>query len=99
MAVGSAGGNARVVSVSTNTVLTIVNDVVLVNASGSAVNITLPSPASGKILTIKKTDAGLNVVNILPSASETIDGATAKTIVGQYDAVQVVSDGTNWFII
>ena len=99
MAVGSAGGNARVVSVSTNTVLTIVNDVVLVNASGGAVNITLPSPASGKILTIKRTDSSANTVSILPSASETIDGTSLKSIVGQYDAVQVVSDGTNWFII
>lgn len=100
MAVGSAGGNARVVSVSTNTVLTIVNDVVLVNASGSAVNITLPSPASGKILTIKRIDGiTYNAVSILPSASETIDGTSLKSIVGQYDAVQVVSDGTNWFII
>ena len=99
MAVGSAGGNARVSSVSSNTVLTIVNDVVLASASGGAVNITLPSPVSGKIITVKKTDSSANIVSILPSASETIDGTSLKAIVGQYDAVQVVSDGTNWFII
>jgi hypothetical protein len=99
MTVGSAGGNARVASISTSTVLTIINDVVLASAASGAINVTLPAPASGKIITVKKTDSTANLVSILPSASETIDGTSLKAITGQYDSVQLVSDGTNWFII
>lgn len=99
MAVGSAGGNARVSTVSSNTVLTVINDIVLASASGGSITVTLATPTSGKIFTIKKTDSTSNLVTILPSASETIDGTSAKALTGQYDAIQLVSDGTNWFII
>ena len=86
-------------SVSTNTVLTNNNDVVLVNALSASVSITLPTPSDGKVFYIKKVDYSSNVVSILPSSSETIDGTSAKRLTGQYDSIEVVSDGTNWWII
>lgn len=86
-------------SVSSNTVLTNNNDVVLVNASGGAITITLPSPSDGKLLYIKKTDSSVNLVSIVPSGIDVIDGTSQKALTGQYDAVELVSDGTNWFIL
>lgn len=86
-------------SVSASTVLTNNNDVVLVNAGGGAITITLPSPSDGKLLYIKKTDSSVNLVSIIPSGVDLIDGTSQKTITGQYDAIELVSDGINWYII
>ena len=86
-------------SVSSNTILTNNNDVVLVNAAGGGITITLPSPSDGKILYIKKLDSTANIISIIPSAAETIDGTNQKAITGQYDTVELISDGINWYII
>lgn len=86
-------------SVSSNTILTNNSDAVLVSAASGAVSITLPSPSNGKLIYVKKTDSTSNAVNIIPSGVDTIDGNPRYSLLGQYDTVQMVSDGTNWFII
>lgn len=86
-------------SVSTNTTLTNLNDVVLVNATSAAIDITLPTPSDGKLFYIKKTDGSANLVNILPSSSETIDGESRNVLLSQYDCIELVSDGTNWWVL
>ena len=75
------------------------DNVVLVDASGGARNITLPTPTSGRVLQVKDKlgNAATNNITILPNASETIDGASSKVISAAYGSVQLVSDGTNWF--
>jgi hypothetical protein len=83
---------------SSSTVLADTDSVVLVNASVATVNITLPAPASGKVYNIKKTDSSANAVVISPP-SGTIDGAASKSLAVQYDALTIVSDGANFFII
>jgi len=92
------GAYANVVSASSNTTLTNSNDVVLASASGGAITITLPVPTSGKQFVIKKTDSTANAVTIAPAGSETIDGNSLWALSGQYDSVQLVTDGTNWYI-
>ena len=92
------GAYANVVSASSNTTLTNSNDVVLASASGGAITITLPVPTSGKQFVIKKTDSTANAVTIAPAGSETIDGNALWALSGQYDSVQLVTDGTNWYI-
>jgi phage gp45-like len=63
------------------------------------VTITLPSSTiTGKVITVKKTDAVNNVV-VSRAGSATIDGATTKTITTQYGFLTVIADGTNWFIV
>lgn len=94
-----AGATSNAVnSYSSNQVLTSANSVVLVNATSGAITITLPAPSSGKTLFIKKTDSSANAVTI-SAPSGTIDGAASKSLSGQYDALTIVSDGTNFFII
>lgn len=97
--VGSASTSTQVTSVSADTILTSLNDVVLVNASGAARTITLPTPTSGKIIRVKKTDSSANAVTISRSSTETIDGNNSVSLAAQYDSYTMVSDGTNWFII
>lgn len=72
------------------------------NASGASFTLTLPPAAtlSGHILHIKKTDSDFTkVVTIDGNASETIDGATTTTLNTQYEAIRIISDGSNWHII
>lgn len=93
---------ADVLSVSANTLVTNANSVVLVNASGGTVTITVPSASSpsniGKIFTIKKTDSSANAVTIATLGGN-IDGVATQTLPLQYDSFMFVSDGTNYNII
>ncbi len=77
------------------------DELILCNATGGAITVNLPAAASssGKTFTIKKTDSGTNAVTIDGNASETIDGGTTYAISTQYEAVTIVCDGSNWFII
>jgi hypothetical protein len=74
--------------------------VVLVNATGGAVTLTLPAAAShsGLYYRIKKIDSSANTVVIDGNASETIDGGLTATMTMQYEAIDIVCDGSNWFI-
>lgn len=77
------------------------NKLILVDATGGAVTITLPAAATaedGFSVTIKKIDSSTNAVTIDGDASETIDGATTYVISSQYESVSVVSDATKWHI-
>ena len=75
-------------------------DVILVNATGGAVTVTLPAAGqySGLQFIIKKTDASANAVTIDGSGAETIDGAATQVLTVQYQSITVVSDGTGWQI-
>lgn len=115
LGVGSDGQNLRVTSglpswgqvilatatKTTNHTLTANDTVILGDASGGNVVITMPlaSIASGYRFCIKKTDSSANNVIIDRSGSDTIDGSNSATITVQYASVTVVSDGSNWYII
>lgn len=75
-------------------------DIVLVDASGGAVTVTLGTPDfEGESVFIKKTDSSANAVTVATEGSETIDGASTQSLASQYDKIKVVSDGTDWFIV
>jgi hypothetical protein len=74
---------------------------VLVDATSGAVTITIPNATSfktGKIFTVKKTDASANNVSI-SIATGTVDGAASITWNTQYQSYTIQSDGTNWYVI
>ncbi len=75
--------------------------VILVNALSAAITISMPlaSSVTHKIYKIKKIDTSANEVTIDGYSSETIDGETTKTIAYQNSAMQLVSNGTGWYII
>lgn len=76
--------------------------IILVDTSGGAVTVTLPL-ASGlktKVFTIKKNTSSANNITIARSGSDTIDGATSKTVSGtSYEYTRLVSDGSNWWSV
>ena len=88
-------------TVATGTTLDDTHGTVLVDASGGAITITLPTAAVGvrRLYDIKKIDSSANAVTVDGSGSETIDGATTQVINFQYDSISIKSDGTTWWII
>lgn len=74
---------------------------VTVDASSAGVTITLVAAATagaGFRLSIKKTDSSANAVTVDGNSSETIDGAATYLLYNQYDAIDLVCDGSNWHI-
>jgi len=73
------------------------DSVILVDAVGGAVTITLPTASTcpGRIYTIKKIDLSGNVVTIGPS----VDGVGNYPLNAQSKYISVISDGTNWYVI
>jgi len=91
--------NTRDVAV--NTTLDETHRTVLVDATGAARTITLPTAASAKYrkYTIKKIDASVNTVTIDAAGAELIDGALTVVIGIQYGSITVQSNGTEWSTI
>jgi len=93
--------NFAYTSVTTNTTLDTTHNVVSVDASGGARTITLPTAVGigGRQYTIRKLDSSGNAVTIDGNGSETINGATTKVLVAQYDVATIISNNANWVVI
>jgi hypothetical protein len=87
-----------------NYVATAANDYILLSNSGGNRTVTLPSAIgnSGKLITIKKIDAG-NTMFIESILNQTADGVDITTtpiaVTIQYESVALVSDGANWHVV
>lgn len=75
-------------------------EIVLADASGGALTVTLPAPEAAACVTVKKTDSSGNAVTVARPGSQTIDGDSSdRTITGEDVAREFTSDGSNYFII
>lgn len=74
---------------------------VIGDASGGNRTFTLPTAASAKWrkYVIKKKDATVNTITIDADGAETIDGALTFVLTVQYQAIEIQSDGTQWWIV
>jgi hypothetical protein len=74
---------------------------IFTDSTSNTVAITLPAPSAGRLIYVKdKTGkAATHNVTISQHSAETIDGASSLTLSKNYDAVLLISDGTNWAII
>jgi hypothetical protein len=91
-------------AVSASYVVTSSDNIILMTTGATSRTVTLPSPSanSGKQFTVKKVDSGVGTIDVFPNSTEQIDSGGAGgeyTMNDQFDAVTVVSDGTNWHII
>jgi hypothetical protein len=75
------------------------NDIVLADASGGPLTVTLPAPDERVKVNVKKTDSSANAVTVATPGSETIDGDSSRTLTAQYVSRTITSDGTDYFII
>ena len=90
----------NVVTKTTNYAALQTDSVILANASGGSITITLPSAiGASKPLTIKRINAGANAVTINTVLSQTFDGSTTGSINVENQSLTFVSNNANWFII
>lgn len=73
-------------------------EVVLVDASGAPVTITLPPAETDLQVVIKKVDDTANVVTIASPNVETIEGESSLELHNQYVLERVTSDGTDYYL-
>lgn len=88
-------------AVTANTTLTATDRVVLADATGGNVVLTLPTAAGqvGRLYALKRTDMAFgNTVTITPNGAETIDG-NMNVQLNPLEPTTLVSDGTNWWRI
>ncbi len=77
------------------------DDVILCDCTAGAITVTLPK-VSDRVnyrYIIKKIDSSGNAVTIDGDGSETIDGAATQPLTTQWDALELVTDETAWFIV
>ena len=67
--------------------------------SSSNITITLPQATINTNRQYKIKNINTGVVTIDANESETIDGQLTTTINNKYDAITLICDGTQWFII
>ncbi len=97
-ATGPAGSQTP--TVKTTTYTAVVGDFVEANATSAGFTVTLPNnPASGSIVSVKKTDSSANVVTVAPQGGATIDGDANATIVTQNAGATFIYDGTLWRVL
>lgn len=94
----AASALKTVVTDSTTSAILATENVSLANANGGSITLTLPAHASGRQVTVKKTDATANTVTVT-GATGNIDGAANVVLYSEDESVTVISDGANWHII
>lgn len=75
--------------------------VINVDSTGGAVDITLPAAATagnGFHVTVKAAEVS-NTITVDADGSETIDGATTRTLDALYQTETYVSDGSEWYVV
>lgn len=96
-------GDPSAVTTVTSSTVTLDNEdfVVICDATSNAITVNLPAASTSSSFRyyIKKIDSSANTVTIDANASETIDGDTTKILTSQYDSIEIVCDGSNWYII
>ena len=77
------------------------DDLVLVDATSEDITVNLSSASSleGQTYIFKKIDSSEHTVTIDGNSTETIDGSETIEMTDQYEAVTIVSDGTEWHIV
>lgn len=98
---GGGGGISRSITTitgSTTGLAAASTDYVYVGNTSGNINLTMPTAVSNtNRYTVKQNNIG--VLTLLTTSSQTIDGVTAYSLNRQYQAVDLLSDNSNWFVV
>lgn len=76
------------------------NETYIVDTSGGVASLTLPSPAINVFVRLKDNgNSNTNNITVATAGADTIDGQATDIIDSDYESVNYVSDGTNWYKI
>lgn len=94
---GSVSSGVRTVTAAST--LSDSDSILLVNSTGGAVTVTLPSSVGiiGRQYMVINT--GNNIVTINTTGGQTINGGASTALPGAYFSVTLFSDGANWLAI
>lgn len=97
----AAGFANAFVAKTANYTLTATDGIVTADSTSSAFTLTLPTAVgiSGRIYTLFRINAGVNVVTVATTSSQTIGGSTTFALTATDSILEVVSDGANWRIL
>lgn len=95
----SGGGSTSTVRNETTDCTAATGDIIIADASGGLITVTLPPLSAGLTVTIKRTNGAGSNVKVEPDAGGTIDGAGSLTMTVQYESATLVCDGSNWWVI
>lgn len=73
-------------------------ELVRTNASGGAFTITLPTAKglAGRSIAVQEANGSTTAVTVATSSSQTINGASTKSLTTAWGRMTFVSDGSNW---
>lgn len=74
-------------------------ELVFVDASTAAVTVTLPAPSGGSIVGVERTDASSNTVTVSPNSTEQVNYGSSEDLAAQGESLDLVSDGTDWYVV
>jgi len=74
-------------------------DIVLADASGGPLTVTLPAPSLDIDLHVKKIDSTSNNVTLATPGTETIDGDNTKDLNSEYLSLEITSDGDDFYVL
>lgn len=91
----------KVTTVTTNTTLDDTHSIVICDNGAVSKMITLPTAVgiTGRIYTIKRSEASTADVMIMTSSSQMIDGEMDYMLMNAKESVTVVSNGSNWKVM
>ncbi len=92
----------RIVNISSDYSATRKDQLIVADASGGSITVTLPfvNEAINREISVKKTNGGGNKITILPQPGDTIDRDNSVQIIGQHDCITVCSNRPNdWWIV
>jgi len=97
------GTYGNVISKTASYTISTEDQIILADSTEAALTLTLPTAfgSTGLIFTVKRINSGPNNVTIVATSSEYIDGppGTSAVIKVQYQSLNIVSDGSNWYLI
>lgn len=74
------------------------NDELLADSSSAALTVTLPSPSNGLRVRVMRI-ASANGVTVARNGTENINGNASDLSLSYLESVELVSDGTDWWIV
>jgi len=77
----------------------VAGDMVLANTTGAGFTVTIPSAAANKnkSIRVKKVSSDANIITV--AAADNIDGLSSQAWTSQYTEIEIISDGTTWWIV
>lgn len=98
---GGSGGGYTIVSQNTGTTLTQTSgEIVVLSAPTANITLILPTAVGNTAkFTFKKTNTNTFSITLDPNGTQTIDEATTISFASPMEAVTIVSDNANWWIV